>query len=117
MLLRFAVFVVDGFFGDSGGLVWRAVDGCDRGRNGGRSSASGQVHEQLGTGLAPLPTPLTPRRLELSGRYRWRRQRCRRQLSRRRRGMILGLEAVHGRSDGSVDRGVAAVSPLMSHEL
>jgi len=75
MLLGFVVFVVDGFFdvGRRGGLVWGAVDGCDRGGNGGRSSASGQVHEQLGTGLAPLPTPLTPGRLELGGRYRRRR--------------------------------------------
>jgi len=31
--------------------------------------------------------------------------------------MILGLEAVHGRSDGNVGRGVGAVSLLMSHEL
>jgi len=119
MLFGFVVFVVDGFFdvGCHGGLVWGAIDSCDRGGNGSRSSASGQVHEQLGTGLAPLPTPLAPSRLELSGRYRRRRQRRRRPLSQRHRGMILGLKDVQGRSDGSVGRGVGAVSSLMSHEL
>lgn len=71
MLLGVAVVV------DVGGRRGGPAGGrADRGGHVAGAPARGQVHYQLGAGLAPLPAPLAPGRLELGGRHRrWRRRR------------------------------------------